>query len=43
MVEARDLRLRGTPSFVVNGRVLPGPPRYEQLARIIEEELEGLN
>jgi protein-disulfide isomerase len=43
MTEARNLRLRGTPSFVVNGRVLPGPPRFEQLARIIEDELAARN
>ncbi len=36
---ARSLRLRATPSFRVNGRTLPGPPSYEQLAGIIENEL----
>jgi protein-disulfide isomerase len=36
---ARDLRLRGTPSFVVNGRVLPGPPSYAQLSSVIDEAL----
>ena len=39
---ARKLRLRGTPSFIVNNRVLPGPPRYEQLATIIDEVLDGI-
>ncbi len=39
---ARKLRLRGTPSFIVNNRVLPGPPRYEQLATIIDEVLGGI-
>jgi len=43
MNEARTLRLRGTPSFVVNGRVLPGPPSYQQLAGIIEETLKNQN
>lgn len=37
--EARNLRLRGTPSFIVNGQTLPGPPRYEQLVAIIDEAL----
>jgi len=36
---ARSLRLRATPSFRVNGRTLPGPPGYEQLASIIEDAL----
>jgi len=35
----RSLRLRATPSFRVNGRTLPGPPGYEQLAGIIENDL----
>ena len=37
--QARSSRLRGTPSFVINGRVLPGPPQYAQLASIIEAAL----
>ena len=36
---ARSLRLRATPSFRVNGRTLPGPPGFEQLASIIDNEL----
>lgn len=36
---ARELRLRGTPSFIVNDRILPGPPGYAQLASIIDAEL----
>ncbi len=37
--EARRLRLRGAPSFVVNGQVLPAPPSYEQLAAIVQQAL----
>lgn len=40
---SRNLRLRGTPSFRVNGRTLPGPPGYQQLAGIIENELATSN
>jgi protein-disulfide isomerase len=29
--EARQLGLRGTPGFAVNGRPLPAPPSYEQM------------
>ncbi len=36
---ARQLALRGTPSFTLNGRVLPAPPSFEQLASLIEQEL----
>ncbi len=36
---ARSYNLRGAPSFVVNGKVLPAPPDYNQLAAIIENEL----
>lgn len=35
--KARALGLRGTPSFTVNGEVLPGPPTFEYLATLIEE------
>lgn len=38
---ARDLRLRGTPSFMVNGQVLTGPPTYDVLVGLIEAELAG--
>lgn len=37
--EARQLRLRGTPSFVVGDKVLPGPPNYQTLANMIEEAI----
>lgn len=37
--EARELRLRGTPSFVLEERVLPGPPTYERLAAIVDAAL----
>lgn len=39
LTEARRLGLRGTPSFLVGERVLPGPPRYEQLVIVIDEAL----
>lgn len=35
--KARSLGLRGTPSFTVNGEVLPGPPTFAYLATLIEE------
>ena len=35
--KARALGLRGTPSFTVNGEVLPGPPTFAFLATLIEE------
>lgn len=37
--EARALRLRGTPSFLIGDRVLPGPPGYDQLAALIDAAL----
>lgn len=41
--EARNLRLRGTPSFIINGTKLTGPPSYERLANIIENSLAAKN
>lgn len=35
--QARRLGLRGTPGFTVNGRPLPAPPSYEQLAALIDQ------
>ncbi len=37
--EARRLGLRGTPGFAINGRPLPAPPSFEQLATLIQQEL----
>lgn len=37
--EARRVGARGTPSFVVNGQLLAGPPSYDMLATIIESAL----
>lgn len=34
--EGRELRLRGTPSFTINGELLTGPPSYETLRTLIE-------
>lgn len=36
---ARDLQLRGTPSFVVDGKVLTGPPSYQMLESLIQTAL----
>ncbi len=36
---ARSFNLRGAPSFVVNGKVLPAPPDFNQLSAIIDNEL----
>ena len=37
--EARRLGLRGTPGFAINGRPLPAPPSFDQLAALIQQEL----
>jgi protein-disulfide isomerase len=37
--DARSRRLRGTPSFVVNGQQLPAPPSFGFLQEVIEAEL----
>ena len=37
--EARRLGLLGTPGFAINGRPLPAPPSFEQLATLIQQEL----
>lgn len=37
--EARRLGLRGTPGFAINGKPLPAPPGFEQLASLIQQEL----
>jgi protein-disulfide isomerase len=37
--EARRLGLRGTPGFTINGKPLPAPPGFEQLALLIQQEL----
>lgn len=37
--EARRLGVRGTPGFAINGRLLPAPPSYDQLAGLIRQEL----
>jgi protein-disulfide isomerase len=29
----------GTPSFLVNGKVLAGPPSFDELSRIIDTDL----
>lgn len=36
---AREYRLRGAPSFVVNGEVLPAPPSFAELDAIIQAAL----
>lgn len=39
--EARSLGLPGTPSFLVNGKRLVGPPSFETLKSTIDEILAG--
>lgn len=39
LANARELGLRGVPSFIVNGKRLLGPPSFEQLAAAIDEIL----
>lgn len=39
LAEARELGLRGVPSFIVNGKRLVGPPSFEQLSATIDEIL----
>jgi len=39
LAEARSYGFPGTPSFLVNGRPLVGPPSFEMLQAIIEEIL----
>lgn len=41
--EARLLGLRGTPGFAINGRPLPAPPSFDQLATLIQQELAQIN
>lgn len=38
---ARQLGLRGTPGFAINGRALPAPPSLDQLVQLIDQELAG--
>jgi protein-disulfide isomerase len=38
-LRARQLGLTGTPTFVVNGRIVKGAMAFDQLAALIEEEL----
>ncbi len=37
LAKAKELGLRGVPSFIVNGKRLVGPPSFEQLAATIDE------
>jgi predicted DsbA family dithiol-disulfide isomerase len=37
--EGRKLGVGGTPTFFVNGRLLPGMPPYQAFAELIEDEL----
>lgn len=40
--EARSLGIAGTPTFIINGRLLTGIRTYEELANILDEELARL-
>src|SRR5262249_53933881 len=39
VAEAQNFGARGTPSFFIDGRPLPGPQPFEQLKKMIDEEL----
>lgn len=39
--EARELGINGTPSFVVNGKLLNGLVSFEEFKRVIERELQS--
>jgi protein-disulfide isomerase len=39
--EGQRFGVRGTPAFFVNGRFLSGNQPYENLAKVIDEELES--
>lgn len=39
--EARHLGFRGTPGFTLNGQPLPAPPSFDQLAQLIERQLQA--
>jgi len=39
LADAKELGLRGVPSFIVNGKRLIGPPSFEQLAATLDEIL----
>jgi protein-disulfide isomerase len=34
--EGRALRLLGTPTFMINGRSIPGVPTFDYLVRVID-------
>ena len=39
MNDARSLKLNGTPSFIINGRIVTGAQPFEVFSQVIEEEL----
>jgi protein-disulfide isomerase len=39
--EALKLDFKSTPTFVINGRVFPGVPRYAQFKAVVDEEFEA--
>jgi protein-disulfide isomerase len=41
LAEGQALGLQGTPSFFINGRLFSGGLTYEQLAAVVEEELNA--
>jgi protein-disulfide isomerase len=41
--EAKNAGISMTPSYVINGALIPGGPPIEDLAEIIEEELIKAN
>jgi len=41
LTEAQSLQIKGTPSFVINGRFVAGGFTYEQLRGLVDEELRA--
>ena len=40
LAEGTELGVKGTPTFLVNGRFQPGALSFEALSALIDEELE---
>lgn len=38
--EAKNLGLQSTPTFALNGKIIPNPAGYEEFKKVIEEELK---
>jgi len=42
LAEARRLGIEGTPTFIINGKVLRGAVTFEELSEVIEHELKSV-